>query len=70
MQRTPVDSSNIRSIGYDEVGQILEIEFKTGSVYQYYAVPSGVYSNLMNPSSHGQYFAKAIKNMYSYSKIM
>ncbi len=70
MKRIPVDSSNIRSIGYDEVRQILEIEFKTGSIYQYYAVPFAVYTNLMSSSSHGQYFAKAVKNAYGCTKIM
>jgi hypothetical protein len=34
--RTPVESSNIASVGYDKENQILEIEFHHGAVYQYF----------------------------------
>ena len=37
MYRIPVSSSNLASVGYE--GGILEIEFKSGSVYQYSGVP-------------------------------
>jgi hypothetical protein len=39
MDRTPVSSSNLSSVGYDPDEQILEIEFNGGRVYQYYDVP-------------------------------
>ncbi len=40
MQREPVQSSNIRSVGYDLDEQLLEIEFENGNIYQYFAVPT------------------------------
>lgn len=68
MQRTPVTSSDITSIGYED--NILEIEFHSGnSVYQYFQVPEQVYDELMNASSHGKYFNQYIKNKYRYEKI-
>lgn len=68
MQRIPVKSSDIASIGYEE--NVLEIEFNSGrSLYQYYDVPSHEHDNLMNASSHGKYFNQNIKNKYRYKKI-
>ncbi|MCD4751965.1 MAG: KTSC domain-containing protein [Anaerolineaceae bacterium] len=62
MNRNPVVSSNIMSIGYDATRMILEIEFKGGSLYQYSNVPLDVYEGLMAAGSHGRFFATYIKN--------
>jgi hypothetical protein len=64
-----VSSSNIKSIGYDEDSQTLEIEFSNGGIYQYFDVPQYMYEGLMSANSHGQYFAQNIKGVYRYSKI-
>jgi len=69
MQRVSVSSSNIRSIGYESESKILEIEFNSGSIYQYYKVPEEIYQNLMNAGSHGRYFRQNIKNTYAYTRI-
>lgn len=69
MKRTPVDSSNISSIGYDEDSNTLEIEFHSGAVYQYFDVPMNVYQAIMEASSKGQYFAQNIKGYYRFVKV-
>lgn len=69
MNRQPVTSSNIASIGYDANSQTLEIEFLNGGVYQYFDVPQHVHQELMNASSHGQYLAQNIKGVYRFSKV-
>ena len=70
MNRTPVDSSNLASAGYDPDSRILEIEFNSGSVYQYYAVPQHEYEGLMRADSHGSYFNAHIKKGgYSYRQV-
>lgn len=69
MQRQHVDSSNLRSVGYDAEQQILEIEFKSGSVYQYYDVPATVYTALISASSKGQYHSQWIKDSYRYRQV-
>ena len=69
MKRTPVQSSNIKSIGYEEKSKVLEIEFHSGGVYQYFSVPHEVYEGLINASSHGKYFHAHIKTIYSYKRI-
>ena len=69
MDRTPVTSSNIRSIGYNPETNVLEIEFKKGGVYQYDHVPPHVHSNLMGASSHGHHFWAHIKGVYQHRKM-
>ena len=70
MNRQSVESSNLASIGYDEANKILEVEFKHGGVYQYFDVPENVYEELMNASSHGQYFDSNIKKAgYEFEKM-
>ena len=69
MERTPVSSSDIASIGYDEDTQTLEVEFKNGSVYQYSGIPSTEHDGIMNSDSKGKYLHANIKNRYSYVKL-
>lgn len=70
MERQKVESSNLASIGYDAKNEILEIEFNHGGIYQYFDVPVNVYDELMNASSHGQYFDRNIKKTgYEFQKI-
>jgi len=69
MKREKVKSSNIKSIGYDEEKQILEIEFTSKIVYQFAKVSKRIYENLMNTDSKGTYFHKYIKNKYIYKRI-
>lgn len=71
MTRTPVSSSNVGSIGYDEASNVLEVGFKTKSgesVYQYYGVPLEMYNDFMSADSKGSFFAQNIKGVYEYKK--
>jgi hypothetical protein len=69
MQRIPVSSSNVDSVGYDEDSGTLEVEFKNGTVYQYFDVPSKIYENLMSASSIGGFLASSIKGSFRFSKV-
>jgi hypothetical protein len=54
MERKRVNSSKLRSIGYDEGTRTLEIEMSNGRVFQYSGVYPEVYRRLMaapNPTS-------------------
>ena len=63
MHREPVTSSNISSVGYDESTQTLEIEFTSGTVYQYFGVAPKIYKEIMSADSPGKYFNENIKNI-------
>ncbi len=70
MQRKPVNSSNIRSIGYDGDTMTLEVEFANNSVYQYFKVPSVVYRKLMSAESHGSALDELVKKPgYRYKQV-
>ena len=70
MYRRPVESSLIRSIGYDLPSSVLEVEFVAGGrLYEYYDVPLSVYSRLMGAESIGAYFNEHIRDMYAYQEI-
>ena len=69
MQKYGVASSNISSVGYDSETETLEVEFWSGSIYQYYNVPERVYEELMKSSSKGKFLHFQIKNAYPYSRV-
>ena len=70
MNRQPVSSSLVKSIGYDRQTETLEIEFGSSRVYQYYGVTVDLYERLMQAPSKGQFFNTHIKNAYAYSQIV
>ncbi len=81
MNRIPVKSSQIASIGYNPSLKILEVEFNQGNkaVYQYFDVPPKIHAELMGEGkkpednhSVGSYFIRVIKkqpHIYPYKKI-
>jgi hypothetical protein len=70
MRRIPVNSSNIRSIGYELAPAILEVEFTSGDVYQYYDVPEHLYKEFFHASSLGGFLNdNIIKYHYRYRKV-
>lgn len=69
MNRQPVQSSNIESVGYDRKTNVLEIEFHRGGVYQYSNVPESIYQAMLNAASKGTYFHDNIKERYRYIRI-
>jgi len=68
MDRESVTSSNIASIGYDPESSTLEVEFKNGSVYQYFDVGQSAYEELINSDSVGGFLASHIKGTYRFSR--
>lgn len=76
MNRTPVVSSRIASVGYDLQSQTLEIEFKSRQphkyptrIYRYYGVPSKIYTMFMALPDKGFYFEYTIKGAYDYEEV-
>jgi len=69
MDRTPVDSSSIADIGYDESSMTLEVGFLNSTVYQYFDVPQSVYLEFLAASSKGTFLSSQIKNNFRYAKL-
>lgn len=65
MQRTPVQSSNIRSVGFDSAESTLEVEFQNGKVWQYAGVSQETHASLLKQKSIGSAFnATIVKGGY------
>ncbi len=70
MNRKPVNSSILTSVGYNADKKTLEIEFRSGGIYKYHNITDSVYSGLMKADSYSQYFYRNIKVQdYAYKRI-
>jgi hypothetical protein len=71
MQRVPVESSSIASIGYAPQRRVLELEFlQSGEVYQYFDVPAEEYAAFLDADSKGTYLNHVFKlSGYRYIRI-
>ena len=70
LERQPVKSRILRSVGYDDSTKILEIEFHTGLVYQYSGVPSKVYTDLMHSGEIGKYFSEKVRPRFQTKQVV
>lgn len=61
MDRIPVTSTTMTSVGYDPEARILEIEFMGGAIYQYLEVPEEMFRDLLAAESKGRYFNLVFK---------
>ncbi len=69
MDRQAVESKAIRSVGYDETVQVLEIEFRSGRVYQYDAVPPSMYEWLLRTNDKGGVFNRLIRDRFAEREV-
>jgi DNA helicase HerA-like ATPase len=69
VERQPVESSSVLSVGYDEPSQTVEIEFKGSGVYQYYNVPQVIFDQMMASESVGKFINTYIKPAYACSRV-
>jgi hypothetical protein len=73
MNRRPVQSSNISSVGFEpgEDGQpgVMEVEFRNGMIYAYADVPEGEYQALLGAGSVGRYLNAHIIGTYDESRV-
>lgn len=65
--RYAVDSSNLKSVGY-EAG-VLVIEFITGDIYVYPNVPGSFFEDFARAESKGRFYNQQIKGKLKGSKI-
>lgn len=66
--RTAVHSSLVASIGYASDAS-LEIEFRNGTVYRYFAVPESVHTALLAADSIGEYFNRHVRPRFPCARV-
>ena len=69
MLREVVESSSLRSVGYDRTTQTLEIEFRSGGVYRYNDVPDTVWSELRRSASKGKFFQDRVRDHFAATRL-
>ena len=69
MRVAPVDSTTLLTVSYDESQALLQLEFCSRAVYQYFRVPAEVHQSLLDASSKGRYFNQSIRGRFCYRLI-
>ncbi len=69
MERKRLNSSRIRSVGYDAKAQLLEIEFSDSKVVQYRGVSPEVHRQFMAAPSATSFFEDKIDESFPSSRI-
>lgn len=65
----PVQSSNIKSRGYNEGERVLAVEFHTGVIMHYAGVPPGTWQRWVEAPSPGSFFAHHIRGKFVGRKV-
>jgi len=66
MNEVKVESTTLRTVAYDDVRGVLQLEFRTRAIYDYYDVPVAVYEALLGAPSKGNYFNRVIRGRFPY----
>ena len=69
MNMIAVESTTLAAIGYDDALGILQLEFGSRAIYQYFGVPATVHEGLRNAPSKGSYFNRCIRGYFPYRSI-
>ncbi len=69
MKKIYVSSRDLSSIGYDTKNCVLEVEFLSGDIYQYFNVPYRIFAELTKSNLDGTLFHNWISRSYKYKKL-
>lgn len=69
MERKRINSSKIRSAGYDPKSQVLEIEFSDGKIIQYSGVSPEIYRQFTAAPSPVSYFEDKIAEDFPAKRV-
>jgi hypothetical protein len=64
-----VDSSSLRSIGYDAPSLTLEVEFRNGTVYRYVNVPTKLWASFRAAPSKGRFFQDHVRDQFETMRV-
>jgi hypothetical protein len=69
MNRVPVESSSIKSVGYESDTETLSVEFCSGAVYEYAGVSQFTYDSFMASESKGHFFAVFVRACFESHRL-
>ena len=69
MNSTVVESTTLATVAYDDVQELLWLEFRSRAIYQYSSVPAAVHEALLQAPSRGSYFNRVIRGRFPYTRV-
>jgi hypothetical protein len=63
-----VESSLLASISYS-IHASLDLRFRSGACYRYFAVPQSVFDELLAAPSKGAYFNRNVRGRFRYQRL-
>jgi KTSC domain len=69
MRDAALESTTLVKVSYDDARKLLQLEFCSRAVYQYFSVPAVVHQSLLAAPSKGRYFNHAIRGRFPYRLI-
>src|SRR6266568_6665648 len=69
MHVTAVDSTTLATVAYDKARGLLQLEFRSRAIYQYFGVAAAVHEGLLGAASKGSYFNRFIRGRFPYSLV-
>ena len=67
MDVTAVESTTLATVAYDKARGLLQLEFRSRAIYQYFGVAAAVHEALLCAPSKGSYFNRFIRGRFPYS---
>jgi len=67
MRVIAVESTTLATVTYDEARNLLQLEFRSRAIYQYFGVPAAVHEALLGAPSKGSHFNRFIRGRFPYS---
>jgi len=67
-RRIAVVSSLLSSMRYS-IDATLELEFRSGAIYRYFAVPHAIFQGLIAAASKGAYFNHHVRSRFRYQRL-
>lgn len=61
-------STAIRRMNYNALEKVLQVEFTSGAVYDYFDVPQRMYEDFISAPSRGRFFAYHFRDKFAYRK--
>ena len=67
VQMTPVKSSNIAELGWND--GVMHVKFSNGGLFSYAGITNQMYNELLNAKSIGSHFGKYIRPKFKGTKL-
>jgi hypothetical protein len=67
MHVTAVESTTLATVAYDKARGLLQLEFRSRAIYQYFGVGAAAHQALLGAPSKGSYFNRFIRGRFPYS---